>query len=48
MDLTKYGINRDNIKDIIVKYLEEKKLGELWDMENIHLNYPEQALTEDV
>jgi DNA-directed RNA polymerase subunit alpha len=29
MDLTKYGINRDNIKDIIVKYLEEKKLGEL-------------------
>jgi hypothetical protein len=48
MDLTKYGINRDNIKDIIENYLEEKKSGELWDMQNIHLNYLEQAHIEDV
>ncbi|NGX56879.1 MAG: DNA-directed RNA polymerase subunit alpha [Candidatus Anoxychlamydiales bacterium] len=29
MDLTKYGINKDNIKEIIEKHLEEKKSGEL-------------------
>ena len=28
MDLSKYGINRDNIKTVIQKYLEETSTGE--------------------
>ena len=32
MDLTKYGINKDNIKSKIEKHLEERKDTEQWDI----------------
>lgn len=32
MDLTKYGINKENVKIMIQKYLEEKKESEQWDI----------------
>jgi hypothetical protein len=30
MDLSKYGITQANIKEVIQKYLEEKKENEKW------------------
>jgi hypothetical protein len=38
MDLSKYGINAENIKSVLKQYLEEKVGNESWDIEKILLN----------